>query len=457
MKKKTSHTWKKLMACTMVAGILMGAMGCGNGIEEWKLSKMKLSNTTENLTEQYQKEIKDYKEVSVSEEFRQSYADFALNLLNYSSEQTANADTNANIDTNTGAHVNANINTASNTMVSPLSVMMALELTRNGADGETEEQMEQTLYGELDAEEAKQQLMAYLQKLPDRKNAQFHFANSIWLRTGETAFMPKEEFLESSAVAYGAEIYGAPFTEDTRKDVNKWIEKNTNGMIPEMLPNISPQVIMYLINAVAFEAEWEQEYEANQIHDAEFTLSDGSVQTVSMMYGEEGTFLKDEDAVGFLKYYKDGYAFMALLPEEGMDIHAYKEQLMGADLLRILEEAEDTSVQTGIPKFSSETTLELKDALMAMGMEDAFDEEKADFSKMGQSSNGNVCINRVLHKTFVEVDELGTKAGAATVVEMRETGAAIMESVILNRPFLYAIVDTESMLPIFIGIMEQPE
>ena len=131
--------------------------------------------------------------------------------------------------------------------------------------------------------------------------------------------------------------------------------------------------------------------------------------------------------------------------------------LTGEMLASALENAEDTTVETAMPGFSSEYEAELSGALMAMGMTDAFDGSLADFTGMGSSSMGNLYINRVLHKTFIDVTPIGTRAGAATVVEMNTESAAIPpeepKSVILDRPFLYMIVDTQYSIPIFIGAM----
>ena len=212
---------------------------------------------------------------------------------------------------------------------------------------------------------------------------------------------------------------------------------------------------MCLVNALAFEAEWQETYYEHQVRDGEFTCEDGTAQNVKLMYSEENAYLEDDNAVGFVKYYADRkYAFAALLPEEGTSLSEYVDSLDGEKLHTILTNVSDRPVRAAIPKFESEYSVEMSEALMAMGMTDAFDAERADFSAMGYSENGNLYISHVLHKTFIAVDELGTKAGAATLVMMAE-GCAMIEQepvqIYLNRPFVYMIVDCENNIPVFIG------
>lgn len=214
---------------------------------------------------------------------------------------------------------------------------------------------------------------------------------------------------------------------------------------------------MYLVNAVAFDAEWETPYDESQIQDATFYAEDGSGQEVSMMYDTTYRYLTMEHAKGFCRAYKEGYDFVALLPEEGLSLSKWLEELDGETFHETIRQENDTMIETGLPQFTGETDLELKDTLMALGMPLAFDEKQADFSKMGYCPDGrNISISRVLHKTHIDVDGLGTKAGAATVVEMCKETAMVEqpERIILDRPFLYAIVEKDTGIPVFIGTVE---
>ena len=228
-------------------------------------------------------------------------------------------------------------------------------------------------------------------------------------------------------------------------------------MIPNILDEIPPEAVMYLVNALAFEAEWTEIYEKNQVREGKFTKEDGTEQDVKFMYCTEGKYLEDEKATGFIKYYSGRkYAFVALLPNKDITLSEYISSLDGASLHELLSEAENKSVKTAIPKFKTEYNTEMSKVLKSMGMTDAFDDAKADFSGLGTSTAGNIFINRVIHKTFIQVGEKGTKAGAATVVEMSDKGVGPIDDpkqVYLDRPFVYMLIDCENNIPFFIGSM----
>ena len=237
------------------------------------------------------------------------------------------------------------------------------------------------------------------------------------------------------------------------------MKEKTQGMIPEILDRISPDAVMYLVNALAFEGEWEEIYREDQVREGEFTRADGTVQQVEMMYSQENQYLQDEHVSGFLKYYAGRkYAYAALLPEEGMDAAEYLLSLDGERLCRILANPVEAHVQAWIPRYESSYSAELGDILQNMGIRDGFDSSRADFSGIGHSANGNIFISRVLHKSYIAVDEKGTKAGAATAVMMEGSGAMMedeIRSVYLDRPFVYMIIDCESGVPVFMGILNQ--
>lgn len=348
----------------------------------------------------------------------------------------------------------ASMKEGENTLVSPLSVLSALAMTANGADGETLAQMEKVLgmtTGDMNA-----YLYSYMDGLSDSLKP----ANSIWFKDSETLTV-KDTFLETNADFYRADIFKSPMDETTLEEINGWVEEKTDGMIPEILDEIPELAVMYLVNALAFEAEWEEVYDEYSVHQRTFTTEDGTERSVDMMYSEEQHYLEDENAAGFLKYY-DGraYAFAALLPKEGVSVSEYVHSLTGEHLRELLANPETVTVNAGIPKFEAEYDGEMSEILTEMGMTDAFDGSRADFSRLGSSTEGNIYISRVLHKTFISVAEQGTKAGAATAVEMAAEGAYIQEeikTVTLDRPFVYMLIDCEQNLPFFIGTMMDME
>ena len=341
-----------------------------------------------------------------------------------------------------------------NTLISPLSVLCALAMTVNGAEEETLAQMEEVLG--MTTEELNLYLYSYMKNLPQGEKYKLSLANSIWF-TEDERFTVNQDFLQTNADYYGADIYKAPFDKQTLKDINNWVKQNTDEMIPEILDDISGGAIMYLVNALAFEAEWSEIYEKHQVREGEFTKEDGSKQNVDFMYGTEGTYLEDENATGFMKYYKGGkYAFVAMLPNEGVSVSEYIASLDGASLNALLSNPQYGTVHTSIPKFETEYSIEMSEILKGMGMTEAFDMYNADFEGLGTSTAGNIFISRVLHKTFIAVGEKGTKAGAATIVEMKDGAAAEPtepKEVYLDRPFVYMLIDCENNIPFFIGTM----
>ncbi len=342
-----------------------------------------------------------------------------------------------------------------NRSVSPLSVLYALAMTANGAKGDTLSQMESVLGSSVKT--LNPYLYTYLSALS--QDDALHLANSVWF-TDDSRFKVESDFLQTNADYYGADVFRTPFDDATLNDINEWIETETDGMIEHVLDEIPDKAVMYLINALAFEAEWETVYSEDTVHPGRFTDESGAVHTTTFMYATDDHYIEDDHATGFIKYYQGRrYAFAALLPDEGVALNDYVAGLTGERLHRLLQNAKNTPVDTAIPKFEAVSDVELSDTLAAMGMPDAFDRERADFTALGHAVDGNVHINRVLHKTFISVAEQGTKAGAATVVEMvKATGLDRPENhvVYLNRPFVYLLIDCETNTPFFIGTMYQP-
>ena len=341
-----------------------------------------------------------------------------------------------------------------NALVSPLSVMIALAMTANGAEGETKKQMESVLGGTISIEQLNEYLHTYVENLPTSEKAYFSMANSIWVDEPEISV--REEFLQTNADYYDADVFSERFDGDKTCDkINAWVEENTNGMIKDILNEVPESTVMFLVNALAFEAEWRTEYAEYSIREADFTEADGEKVKVEMMHSEEDVYLHDKNTTGFIKRYQGGYSFVALLPDEGMTIEEYVEGLTGKKLQKLLESREYAEVNASLPKFEYEYDIQMNGILQNMGMVDAFDGAIANLSNMGESKNGNLFISRVLHKTFIKVDNLGTKAGAATVVAVdTESGSLTPPKVVrLDRPFVYMIIDDATNLPIFIGMV----
>ena len=337
-----------------------------------------------------------------------------------------------------------------NALVSPLSVLSALALAENGAGGETLAQMEQ-ITG-MGADELTDLLQAYGALLDD---GPLSVANSIWLCDAD-GLAVEDDFLETCGERLGAQVFSAPFDDSTVADVNAWVSEKTNEMIPRMLDRISDQAQLLLVNALAFEGGWEDPFDSALVSPDTFTCEDGTEQDVKMMHSVEGSYLEGELATGFVKPYEGyDYAFVGLLPAEGVSVSELLASLDGSALEELLTPVAGAAAEIGLPKFTASYEAELTDALRSLGMTDAFDAARADFSRMGTSEQGPLYVGGVLHKTFVDVNEEGTRAAAATVVTMDGAaapgGSIEYHEVILDRPFVYLIMDLRCDLPVFIG------
>ncbi len=343
-----------------------------------------------------------------------------------------------------------------NPLVSPASVAYALGMTANGAQGQTLAQMEAVLG--LPLEQLNQSLSGWKAGLPDSDDCSIHIANGIWLRDTD-GLVIQDSFLQAATRWYAAETRKAPFDQSTVDDINGWVSKHTKGMIPVVLQQMPEDAMVCLVNALAFDAQWQTPYREAQVRDWYFRPQEGVPVKVDMMLSTEWQYLEDEQAVGFVKNYAGKTcAFAALMPNEGVSIPEYLATLTPEHLYGLLSAPQREEVDAGLPAFELEYSAGLTEPLAAMGMTDAFS-EMADFSAMGQYAGQPLYISDVLHKTYIKVDPEGTKAAAATTVYAAPSSAPVEEEVkqvILERPFLYFLVDTQSHLPFFMGIFENP-
>ena len=338
-----------------------------------------------------------------------------------------------------------------NSLISPVSVLYALAMTANGAVGEARTQMEAVLG--MPVESWNEYLHAWMERLPtDGERYKLSLANAIWFKDVES-FTVNPDFLQLNADYYGAGIYKAPFDQGTVRDINSWVSKHTDGMIDGIVDVIPEDTVMYLLNALAFDAEWAVVYKENQVGEGTFTTENGAEQQVEFMRSTLRQYLEDELATGFVKHYAgDRYAFVAMLPNEGVSVAEYVDSLTGERLQKLLAEPVSVEVRTSLPKFKTEFEADLSEILKSMGMEAPFE---GGMTGIGISADlPDMRISKVVHKTFITVDEKGTKAGAVTAVSTAPTAAEPpkdYKEVYLDRPFLYLIVDCETNIPIFIG------
>jgi Serine protease inhibitor len=342
-------------------------------------------------------------------------------------------------------------------MISPFSIYTCFGMLANGANDETLRQIDAML-GLTDTER-NAYLASWIEDLvKEKQGTSFSNADSIWIKESLESYVPKA-FLDTCAQYYKASVFSTGMDDKTIRDVNEWVKKNTKNMIAKILEDLSPDASMILVNAVALEAKWVKPFESENIRkDYKFTLENGTTKNVEMMFGEaEGSFLENELATGFTKKYMgDEFSYVALLPKEGVSIAKLVESLKPGIVRELWRTGKVGEVHVGVPKYQEEFSLDLNDVLQSLGMSKAFDPEKAEFKRLMDVPNANTFVSKAIHKTFISVDNEGTRAAAVTAVIM-DLAMAVEPTpsyrVVLDRPFVYMIVDSDGM-PIFLGTYE---
>lgn len=336
------------------------------------------------------------------------------------------------------------------TLVSPLSTLYALALLENGAEGETLAQLEEATG--ITCEELTSYLSAYAVLAAE---GPLELANSVWLRDDD-GLKVSDDFLEVCEQELGAQAFLEPFDDGTAEAINSWVSEGTHGMIPSIVDHVSESAMLYLVNALAFEGVWEEPYEDAFVQDDTFTCEDGAVKDVQMMLSSEDAYYESDLATGFSRPYEGGYSFVALLPREGVTAAELVASLDGKTLDELLTPVANTVVDAHLPKFTNTYDNELRDELRALGVEDTFDAARADLTPMGAGPTGPLYVSQVLHRTYIDVNEEGTRAAAATAVAPADGGAAPTDEpevreVRLDRPFVYLIVDDRTGTPVLLG------
>lgn len=342
-------------------------------------------------------------------------------------------------------------NNTQNIIYSPLSIKYALKMLEEGAGGNTKTQIENVLKNQN------------LTKYENIDNI-LSLANGMYIRD-TYAKNVKEDYKELLKERYNAEIKYDAF--QNAQNINKWIEDKTLGIIKNMLSDdvvSNPATKMLLINALAIDMEWEEKFD--DVNKREFYKEDGTTMEAPIMSmtarNDNVSYYKDEKVTSItmdLKKYNDTQLeFIAIMPEENLS--SYIENFSLEELNNILEKAKTASkerngVDISIPRFSTEYNLDLKQDLIKLGITDAFDISKANFSNISE----DLYVNDALHKADIDFTEEGIKAAAVTVITMDITSAIQQQPVEIdiNKPFVYIIRDKNTNEIWFVGALYEPE
>ncbi len=422
---------KKIGAAAMAALMFMAiSAGCARSEEDSTLNTMSPENIIEPIKDK-DKVFNDVVELSYTEATTDT--DYMAFVFDFGSECFSGTDDNV--------------------MVSPASLLFAMEMAGAGADGKTLDEMSNVMVPGASNEEALGFASDYYRFL--NGTDEMNISNGIFMNSKFDGHF-YSDYIDYIQDMFDAQTDIRPFNDDAVDYINEWVNESTDGMIPTIIDKLDPDLDMaVIINAIAFNGEWEEKYEGEDINEEGlFTNASGEDQTVTMLNSTEGIFFETEKATGFIKEYKGGeYAFVAILPkDESIDANEFMAGFTAEDYRAFIDSARSTDVHASLPAFSYDYSNEgLIEVLENMGMEAPFNNE-ADFSNM---TDIDAYISSVIQKTHIEVDSDGTKAAAATAVTITAKGAIIepedYEVVRLNRPFAYVIVDTETDTPVFLG------
>jgi serine protease inhibitor len=349
-----------------------------------------------------------------------------------------------------------------NIFISSLSISTALAMTYNGAGGSTRTDMADTLeigYGSL--EDVNDSYLSLIESLEGAdRQVSLAIGNSVWMEEG---FEPRvyPTFIERLGTYYDGEMFARDFgAPETIDDINGWISERTNEKIDKVISEISPEIVMFLINAIYFKGDWLTEFDEAETREGDFFLPDGEVVRPEMMStsGEFSYYSGEGLKIARLPYGRDKIAMYVFLPDEGGSLESLLEGLNRTtfdDYIGRLSSVDELKVK--LPKFKLEYgTKRLNDALIRLGMGVAFDPNAANFSGIAPIDQGNLYIDFVDHKAFIEVNERGTEAAAATVVGVGLTSAPMESTFYADRPFFYVIRDDRSGSILFMGSLVNP-
>ena len=349
-----------------------------------------------------------------------------------------------------------------NLLVSPLSVNVALGMTANGAAGDTLTEYMDELGGGMDLASYNDCMADMIARLTSSEKSVVDITDSVWFRQngGEGCFL-KKPFLDSVARYFGADAYGAPFDEQTVRDINKWVSHGTHGIINELFEKAKDIEWdeLLLINTLYFKGTWESPYMFSR--PDVFTNYNGEEVLTDFLTDDERWYIEGNGYTGFRKDYEgNDFSFVGILPAEGTDIYDFVESLDAEELHKSITGAKDiykseerVQLRTRMPKLKYDNDMHIKDLLADMGLSNAMS-GAADYSNM---SDVPLFVSDVIHKTAIELDESGTVAAAVTVVAMQK-GVPMYEKtyeVYLDRPYVYMIMDNKTGLPLFIGVVTE--
>lgn len=344
-----------------------------------------------------------------------------------------------------------------NVFISPPSIAAALFVAYNGAQEETRQAIAQTLEVQGMSIEALNRGNAGLKAALENSDEKVKvaIANSLWLNQ-DASFQP--DFLQKIGEYYGAKLTQLDFSDPAAiSNINDWVSQNTNSKIQKIVQDIDPQTILLIVNAIYFKGSWSQEFDKSATQDLRFTLLDGTQKQHPLMSqsGDYPYYEQERFQAISLPYGEGRWSFYVFLPKKNTSLESFYESLTAENWENWMNEFRSLPGSIVLPRFTLEYDTTLNDSLKALGMEVAFDQNRADFSGM---TSERAFVNEVRHKTFVEVNEEGTEAAAATSVGIVVTSVPPPPfEMTVDRPFFCAIRDNKTGTILFMGSIVDPQ
>lgn len=344
---------------------------------------------------------------------------------------------------------------AKNTIVSPASAFLSLGMVENGSSGGTLKEFTNALgkYG-MTRNSIDEGCKAYLDSISGKKGkTSLSISNSIWLKSDLNV---KKEFLQKNADFFSSEAYSFNFDDKKAVNVlNRWVNSKTDGKINKIIDKIDRDSIMYLINAVYFDGKWANPFDTGT-SSRNFFLDDGSCVKSAFMHlnGEIG-YVKYKNASCISLPYDDSrFEMLCMLPDSGTTVSEYIKGLSDDTIPSIAKNLSQEDVTLTFPKFTLSGNYKLEKSLQEMGIVTAF-EKDADFTDMAENPK-EIRMSSFRQSTFLKVDEYGTQAAAATAAGISSSSRTPGKTLIFNRPFIFALIDTKTCIPLFLGTVENP-
>lgn len=372
---------------------------------------------------------------------------FRIIYSNLEEPNLDNSSTNSSFDYSLIKETNKN--KSSNYLISPYSIKTVLSIIKDGADNSSLKELNDVMGNFRRANIISKNVIGDANLLLINKE----YKDEI-----------NKNYVNKIEKNYDAEI---KYSNITPNNINKWVDNKTNHMIPTLVDSVNPETIMAIINAISMKASWDSEFDCKNTHISEFNTIDGSIINTIMMVSNDAQYIEDDTAKGIIKKYKTyknddhkkvNLEFVAIMPNDGID--SYIENFNNEEFRNLLstkDKYKNEDVSLKLPRFKYNYNFSnLMNVLINMGIKSIFNEKTADLSKMTESNSKDLYIGSIKQKSYIEVNEKGTKASAATIATVDENSANVPIDIEFDKPFIYIIKQSNSDDILFFGVVYTP-